>query len=84
MFGWLTITHDLNCLRYRLYKSAPGTQVSMFETSSKSALMLYLDMAGLVLNFSKSRRMFQKSYFVGERDQSTGCIQADEAKEQDD
>jgi hypothetical protein len=84
MFGWLTITRNPDCLKYRLYKTTSRLGEPVFATSSKYALKLYLDMAGLCLNFRKSRTMFQKNYFVGGHDQSTGCIQVDESMDQDD
>ena len=83
MFGWLTITRNPDCLKYRLYKATSGIESALFATSSKYALRLYLDMAGLTLNFRKSRRMFNIDYFTG-RKTSTGCIQVDESRGQDD
>lgn len=80
MFGWLTIARNPDVPKYRLYKAVHGITGSMFETSSKSALRIYLEMSGLVLNFGKSRTMFEIDYFTGTKT-STGCIQVDESKE---
>jgi hypothetical protein len=84
MFGWLTITRNPDCLKYRLYKASSGFAGPMFATSSKHALGLYFDMAGLVLNFRNTRTTFRKNHFTGGHDQSTGCVQVDESEEQDD
>ena len=83
MFGWLTITRNPDVPKYRLYKATSGIESALFATSSKYALRLYLDMAGLTLNFRKSRRMFSTDHFTG-RKTSTGCIQVDESRGQDD